>query len=190
MWRNAPMRVLSSQGDLVDSYDPALKEHRSVCFLAFDGHCYMYRAVKRVLERQAAGARRGRPCRPSKSGGASTPRTCSGAVLVRGPAGGAAPAHGRRQEPQGGHQQPGAQPQQAHGRERSGEPALAPEGSKLLELDVIHMGCYETVTPQNSPQSMRVWPGLRLIGAGGKIPKGVFVAVAEVEPDGVRLACG
>ena len=27
MW-NAPMRVLSSQGDLVDSYDPALKEHR------------------------------------------------------------------------------------------------------------------------------------------------------------------
>ena len=54
VWRNAPMRVLSSQGDLVDSYDPALKEHRAVCFLAFDGHCYMYRAVKRVLERQAA----------------------------------------------------------------------------------------------------------------------------------------
>ena len=25
VWRNAPMRVLSSQGDLVDSYDPALK---------------------------------------------------------------------------------------------------------------------------------------------------------------------
>ena len=36
VWRNAPMRVLSSQGDLVDSYDPALKEHRTVCFLAFD----------------------------------------------------------------------------------------------------------------------------------------------------------
>ena len=63
--------------------------------------------------------------------------------------------------------------------------ALAPEAS---ELEV--MGCYETVTPQNSPQSMRVWPGLRLIGAGGKIPKGVFVAVAEVEPDGVRLDNG
>ena len=78
VWRNAPMRVLSSQGDLVDSYDPALKEHRTVCFLAFDGHCYMYRAVKRVLRRACStGARRGRPCRPSKSGGASTPRTCS-----------------------------------------------------------------------------------------------------------------
>ena len=76
--------------------------------------------------------------------------------------------------------------------------ALAPEGSKLLELDVIHidLGCHKTVpqvphgfcqtaTTQNSPQSMRVWPGLRLIGAGGKIPKGVFV-----EPDGVRLDNG
>ena len=31
----------------------ALKEHRAVCFLAFDGHCYMYRAVRRVLERAA-----------------------------------------------------------------------------------------------------------------------------------------
>ena len=68
--------------------------------------------------------------------------------------------------------------------------ALAPEASKLLELEVIHMGCYESVPTQNSPQSMRVWPGLRLIGAGGKIPKGVFVAVAEVEPDGVRLDNG
>ena len=65
--------------------------------------------------------------------------------------------------------------------------ALAPEGSKLLELEthVIHIdlgGCSQTATPQNSPQSIRV-PRLRLIGAGGKIPKGVFVAVAEVEPD-------
>ena len=37
------LRVLSSQA--VD------KKHRTVCFLAFNGHCYMYRAVKRVLER-------------------------------------------------------------------------------------------------------------------------------------------
>ena len=59
--------------------------------------------------------------------------------------------------------------------------ALAPEASKLLQLEVIDLGgCDKSIT-QNSPQSMRVWPGLRLIGAGGKIPKGVFVAVAEVE---------
>ena len=66
--------------------DPALKEHRTVCFLAFDGHCYMYRAVKRVLERQAARVlyrgKRGRPCRPSKSGGALT-WTCSRPVGAR-----------------------------------------------------------------------------------------------------------
>ena len=76
--------------------------------------------------------------------------------------------------------------------------ALAPEASKLPELEtqVIHIdlgetqnGCDKCIT-QNSPQSMRVWPGLCLIGAGGKIPKGVFVAVAEVEPDGVRLDNG
>ena len=30
VWCNAPMRVLSLQGDLVDSYDPALKERRTV----------------------------------------------------------------------------------------------------------------------------------------------------------------
>ena len=74
--------------------------------------------------------------------------------------------------------------QQAHGRQRSGEPG-PPQTSKLLQLEtqVIHidLGCYKSVTPQtgcsqtatpeNSP-SMRVWPGL-------KIPKGVFVAVAE-----------
>ena len=45
--------------------------------------------------------------------------------------------------------------------------ALAPEASKLLELEtqVIHidLGCYEAGTPgctENSPQSLRVWPAL------------------------------
>ena len=71
--------------------------------------------------------------------------------------------------------------------------ALAPEASKLVEAEASHidLGCCQATNgaPQNSPQSMRVWPGLRLIRAGGKIPKGVFVAVAE-EPDGVRLDNG
>ena len=48
VWCNAPMRVLSSQGDLVGSYDPALKEHRAVCFLAFDGHYQQPGAVLRA----------------------------------------------------------------------------------------------------------------------------------------------
>ena len=45
-------------------------------------------------------------------------------------------------------------------------------------------------SPQNRAQNMLVWPGLRLIGGGGKIPKGVFVAVTEVEPEHVRLDNG
>ena len=71
VWRNAPMRVLSSQGDLVNSYDPAqrLKEHRVL-------HCYMHRAVKRVLERQAARVlyRQGQTLPLSR--GCSGARTC------------------------------------------------------------------------------------------------------------------
>ena len=37
---------------------------------------------------------------------------------------------------------------------------------------------------------MRVWPGLRLVGAGGKVAKGCFVSVAEAGPDAVRLDTG
>ena len=63
--------------------------------------------------------------------------------------------------------------QQAQAVNAAANRALAPEALKLLELEV--MGCYESVptngcsqtAPQNSLQSMRVWPGLRLIGAGG-----------------------
>ena len=80
VWRNAPMRVLSRRATW---WTATLKEHRTVCFLAFDGHCYM----SRVLERQAARvlyrgkARQTLP--PSKSGGALTPRTCRGCSGAR-----------------------------------------------------------------------------------------------------------
>ena len=42
----------------------------------------------------------------------------------------------------------------------------------------------------NAPQTMRVWPGLRLVGAGGKVAKGCFVAVAEAGPESVKLETG
>ena len=104
VWRNAPMRVLSSQGDLVDSYDPALKEQRAL--LHVQG---------REEGAGAAGGARALPGR-GEADPAAHPRVealrrrgrAAGAVLVRGPAGGAAPAHGCRREPQDGHQQPGA----------------------------------------------------------------------------------
>lgn len=36
----------------------------------------------------------------------------------------------------------------------------------------------------NGPQSMWVWSGLRLFGAGGPVMKGVFKSVAQVSEDG------
>ena len=44
--------------------------------------------------------------------------------------------------------------------------------------------------PTNAPQTTRVWPGLRLIGAGGKVQKGTFLTVEAVEGDVVRLESG
>ena len=62
--------------------------------------------------------------------------------------------------------------------------ALQPPGAKLLVLETgVEIAlARESQCPQNRAQNMLVWPGLRLIGGGGKIPKGVFVAVTEVEP--------
>ena len=58
--------------------------------------------------------------------------------------------------------------------------------SKLLKLEVIHMGVTKQehlvcCNPKQSAKHEGV-AGARLIRAGGKMPKDVFVAVAEVEP--------
>ena len=84
---------------------------RAVCFLAFDGHCYMYRAVKRALERQAPRVLYRGEARQTLPPIQEWRRFDAADVQpglfwcedLR-----AAPAHGRRREPQGGHQQPGA----------------------------------------------------------------------------------
>ena len=72
--------------------------------------------------------------------------------------------------------------------------ALQPPGAKLLVLETgVEIALTpesQLQSPQNRAQNMLVWPGLRLIGGGGKIPKGVFVAVTEVEPEHVRLDNG
>ena len=67
--------------------------------------------------------------------------------------------------------------------------ALQPPGAKLLVLETA-LPESQLQSPQNRAQNMLVWPGLRLIGGGGKTPKGVFVAVTEVEPEHVRLDNG
>ena len=39
----------------------------------------------------------------------------------------------------------------------------------------------------NAPQTMYIWPGLRLIGAGHKAPKGIFVEVKACDAEKVTL---
>ena len=41
----------------------------------------------------------------------------------------------------------------------------------------------------NTPQSMWVWPGQRLIGSGGVVKKSVFETVETVTPDEIVLHC-
>jgi len=42
----------------------------------------------------------------------------------------------------------------------------------------------------NDPQSLWVWPGLTVIGAGGKVSRGVLTEVVSCTPDAVELSCG
>ena len=68
--------------------------------------------------------------------------------------------------------------------------ALQPPGATLLVLQTgveIALPESQLQSPQNRAQNMLVWPGLRLIGGGGKIPKGVFVAVTVRLDNGLRL---
>ena len=61
---------------------------------------------------------------------------------------------------------------------------LAPAGAVTIE----YSGTGPTTT--NMPQTMRVWPGLKLIGAGGRVTKGIYVHVAEVGPEKIVLDGG
>ena len=65
------------------------------------------------------------------------------------------------------------------------------ENRRLAPADALVVP-YEArgAVPTNAPQTMRVWPGLRLIGAGGKVQKGTFLTVEAVEGDLVRLESG
>ena len=61
---------------------------------------------------------------------------------------------------------------------------LAPPEAVTIE----YTGTGPTTT--NMPQTMRVWPGLKLIGAGGRVSKGIYVHVAEVGPEKIVLDGG
>ena len=90
----------------------------------------------------------------------------AGAVLVRGPAGGAAPAHGRRREPQGGHQQPGAVLR-----------AEAERGTRIRELPEEHEVLRRWCEALNQEQEYR---GQRLAGLAHEIFLKLLKAKREV----------
>ena len=46
------------------------------------------------------------------------------------------------------------------------------------------------VTGKAGPQSMWLWPGLTVIGAGGSVKKGLFETVKDATPDEVVLHSG
>ena len=56
-----------------------------------------------------------------------------------------------------------------------------PEGAIKIEVNGKHQ------IDNNAPQTMYIWPGLRLIGAGHKVPKGIFVQVKACDGERVTL---
>ena len=65
------------------------------------------------------------------------------------------------------------------------------ENRRLAPADAVVIEHQAPGAPTtNAPQTMRVWPGLRLVGAGGKVAKGTFVRVAAADAERVTLDGG
>ena len=50
VWRGAPMLFVNCQGQLLDSYQPAVKEARAVAFTAWEGHAFFYKNARSVFQ--------------------------------------------------------------------------------------------------------------------------------------------
>ena len=47
-WRGAPMFFVSCHGELLDAYQPPVKENRAVAFTCYQAHAYFYRSARAV----------------------------------------------------------------------------------------------------------------------------------------------
>ena len=47
-WRGAPMFFVSCRGELLDAYQPPVKENRAVAFTCYQAHAYFYRSARAV----------------------------------------------------------------------------------------------------------------------------------------------
>ena len=50
VWRGAPMLFVNCQGQLLDSYQPAVKEARAVAFTVWEGHAFFYKNARSVFQ--------------------------------------------------------------------------------------------------------------------------------------------
>ena len=98
VWRGAPMLFVNCQGQLLDSYQPAVKEARAVAFTAWQGHAFFYKNARSVFQRDDA--ERLRPRFRSERRESAVPE--GGPLLDAGPAGGAGRAAGCGALPQQG----------------------------------------------------------------------------------------
>ncbi len=56
--------------------------------------------------------------------------------------------------------------------------------------DAVFIGAPKITCQGNAPQNMWIWPGLRMLGAGGKCLKGVFYEIESYENEIVTLVSG
>ena len=52
-----------------------------------------------------------------------------------------------------------------------------------MQTDAVYFRAPETGATGNGPQNMFLWPGLRIVGGGGALKKGVFATIESISAD-------
>jgi hypothetical protein len=73
---------------------------------------------------------------------------------------------------------------------RRNEEELVIPSQNWLAVNIKEPEGYTRTRAGNQPQAMKVWPGLQLIGAGGRCLKGMFYTVAACDEAKVELNTG
>ena len=64
------------------------------------------------------------------------------------------------------------------------------EARQRESLQIMEPSGYTRTRAGNQPQAMKIWPGLQLIGAGGRCLKGMFYTVVACDEAKVELNTG
>ena len=52
-----------------------------------------------------------------------------------------------------------------------------------MPIDAVYFRAPETGATGNGPQNMFLWPGLRIVGGGGALKRGVFATIESISAD-------